>query len=418
MPISISGVANQTRFMCQALLDSGDFEVVSIGAINQAESNMSPFYVKEYGENWKIYPYQNFGDENLIRVILESEKPDILWMMTDPRFYYWLWSMENEIREKIPIVYYHVWDNFPVPQYNKPWYDSCDTVVAISKLTYEIVNSVTTKSTNPEDCELIYLPHAPEPAFRPHVSDSDKKKLEDLLFDGPKTKKMFFYNSRNAKRKMTASLVYWFKDFLDIVGEDNAVLVLNTNPFDEYGSNLHEIVKERGLNKNNSVLFIQDRVSPATLSALYNIADFTVCPSDAEGFGISSLESMACGTPVISTRTGGLQDQNITEDGEILGESIVPVSKAIIGSQEIPYIFEDRIGKEDFLAAMLRCYNLTAEEYDILSKKCSSHVEKNFSFDSYRTEWVKLMKNINKKHGSFGSRVKSAMPPKFTMEEV
>lgn len=66
--------------------------------------------------------------------------------MTDPRFYDWLWEIENEIRAYVPMVYYHVWDNFPVPMFNKIWYDSTDSVVAISKVTNEIIKTASPDS--------------------------------------------------------------------------------------------------------------------------------------------------------------------------------------------------------------------------------------------------------------------------------
>jgi len=46
----------------------------------------------------------------------------------------------------------------------------------------------------------------------------------------------------------------------------------------------------------------------ATLSELYNIADLTVVPSRVEPFGLVAIESLACGTPVIASRAGGLKD--------------------------------------------------------------------------------------------------------------
>jgi hypothetical protein len=33
---------------------------------------------------------------------------------------------------------------------------------------------------------------------------------------------MFFWNNRNARRKQSGSLLYWFKEFLDEVGHDKA----------------------------------------------------------------------------------------------------------------------------------------------------------------------------------------------------
>ena len=42
---------------------------------------------------------------------------------------------------------------------------------------------------------------------------------------------------------------------------------------------------------------------------MYNMADCTINISDAEGFGLATLESLACETPIIVNMTGGLQEQ-------------------------------------------------------------------------------------------------------------
>ena len=41
---------------------------------------------------------------------------------------------------------------------------------------------------------------------------------------------------------------------------------------------------------------------------LYSAANVTVVPSKIESFGLTALESMACGTPVVSFETSGLVD--------------------------------------------------------------------------------------------------------------
>ena len=115
-PLLPSGVGIQSKYIIESLLKSGKFEVISLGGAVQHE-NYEPKHVKQYGEDWTIFPVDGYGDPDRIRSLLRYEKPDILWFMTDPRYYEWLWMFENEIRPLIPMVYYHVWDNYPHPFY-------------------------------------------------------------------------------------------------------------------------------------------------------------------------------------------------------------------------------------------------------------------------------------------------------------
>ena len=139
------------------------------------------------------------------------------------------------------------------------------------------------------------------------------------------------------------------------------------------------------------------------LSLLYNIADCTVNISDAEGFGLATLESLSCETPIIVNMTGGLQEQ-VTDGENWFGIGIDPCSKAIIGSQQVPYIYEDRISKEDFINALLEMYNKTPEELEELGKMGRQHVETNYNFDNFRKQWVDLMTSTYEKYGSWENR--------------
>ena len=136
---------------------------------------------------------------------------------------------------------------------------------------------------------------------------------------------------------------------------------------------------------------------------MYNMADCTINIADAEGFGLSSLESLSCGTPVINTMTGGLQEQ-VTDGETWFGVGIEPASKAIIGSQNIPWIYEDRLSGEDVINAFLKIYELTDEQTDQFGELGRQHVLKNYNFKAFKERWVELMLDIHEKHGSWENR--------------
>ena len=64
-----------------------------------------------------------------------------------------------------------------------------------------------------------------------------------------------------------------------------------------------QLAKERDL--EDKIEFV-GQVDHRDLPLYYNAADVCVVPSYYESFGLVALESMACGTPVVATRVGGL----------------------------------------------------------------------------------------------------------------
>ena len=56
--------------------------------------------------------------------------------------------MERQIRSKINLTYWTVWDDIPYPAWNRPFYESCDTLFSFSKQTDNIVKWV----LRPENC--------------------------------------------------------------------------------------------------------------------------------------------------------------------------------------------------------------------------------------------------------------------------
>jgi len=405
-PLSPSGVGTQTKYVVEALLDSGKFQVISFGGAIRHE-NHDPVKTEEYGDDWVIFPVDGYGNQEMVRSIIRSHRPDILWFMTDPRFYGWLWHMEDEIRALLPMVYYHVWDNVPYPKFNKRFYESNDYIYTISKVTDDIVKTVSPSVNS------TYLPHAVNTSIFKNRGEDDAMDLRQSAMPGSENKMLFFWNNRNARRKQSGTLIWWFKEFLDEVGHDKAALIMHTEVKDPNGQDLEALIKELNLT-DGQVLFSQEKMPPDQLARIYNMVDCTINIADAEGFGLATFESLSCGTPIIVTMTGGLQEQ-VTDGKEWFGIGLEPTSKSIIGSQEVPFIYEDRISKEDFLNAIREVYNMSKEDRGKMGEKGRQHVIKNYNFKDFKEKWVDELLKVHEEAGSWEARKNYKA---WTMREV
>jgi glycosyltransferase involved in cell wall biosynthesis len=398
-PLSPSGVGIQTKYMIEALLKTGKYKFFCLGGAIK-HRDYKPVKTEEWGDDWIIQPVDGYGNPEMIRSLIRNEKPAMLWFMTDPRFWGWLWQMEDEIRPLIPMVYYHVWDNFPAPVYNKPWYDSSDTIACISKVTEAVVKEVT-----PDHKDICYLPHTVDMDIFHKFEEKDalERRVSGFpVLENAEERTIFFWNNRNARRKQSGSLIFWFKKFLDEVGHDKATLLMHTDPKDAHGQDLEYIISHLGLDKGQ-VFLSKNKVPPEGLAVMYNICDCTISVSDAEGFGLATLESLSCETPIIATMTGGLQEQ-VTDGENWFGIGLEPTSKAVIGSQEIPFIYEDRLSEEVVVDALKKIHNMSKEERRKLGKAGREHVLENYSPEKYAKSWEELFDRVIEQHGSWDTR--------------
>ena len=272
-PLTPSGVGTQTRYIIEGMLKTGKYQFISFGGLIKHD-DYRPIKTEEFGDDWIIVPTDGYGTQESVRAMLWSEKPDIVWFMTDPRFWGWLWEIEEEIRHNVPMVYYHVWDNYPYPTFNKASYESNDFIATISKVTDDIVANVS------PDVDRRYVPHAVNLNIFKPLEEKAVRQLRNDNFKDNKDKFIVFWNNRNARRKLGASLILWFKEFLDNVGHDKAVLLMHTNPRDNAGSNLEALIEELNLN-NGQVLFSREKLSLDNLAAMYNMVDCTINVSGA-----------------------------------------------------------------------------------------------------------------------------------------
>lgn len=339
-----------------------------------------------------LYPTNGYGTADLIRQLISLEKPDVLVFITDPRYYEWLFRIEQEIRKTIPMVYINIWDCEPAPLYNKNYYRSCDTLLSISKQT-KILNEVVLGEYAKEKT-IKYFPHGiNENAFFPIKKGHDLyPKLEEFksnLLKGKPYDFVLLFNSRNIRRKSIPDTIMAFRHFLDQLPSEKAdkcCLVLHTHKVDDNGTDLPVVIDLFMGDRREQVIFSDPGAGVEYMNMLYNSSDATILLSSNEGWGLSLTESMMCGRMIIANVTGGMQDQMRFEDenGKWIefdeafctnhlgkykkcGDWAIPVFPAgisIQGSPPTPYISDDRADFRDASKAILDMYNMGVVERD------------------------------------------------------
>jgi glycosyltransferase involved in cell wall biosynthesis len=361
--------------------------------------------------NVKLYPNNGYGEINRLREIIKSEKPDAILHFTDPHYWQWLYENEHEIRQQIPILYYHIWDDLPDPYYNRDYYESCDWLGCISKQTYGIVNRVGSskrESTHQplKKWQVSYVPHGiNDDMFKP--LNGEDEEMRKYIHGDKEYDFILFYNNRNIKRKQPSDVIYSFKMFCDSLPKEKSekcLLLMHTASVDKNGTDLVAVVNE--LCPDYDVKFTNDKFDQDKLNRIYNMVDCTINIANNEGFGLTTAESLMSGTPIIVNITGGLQDQcGFRKDGKLLscedyikigslhdrkiwedkvthGEWVLPVwssSMTLNGSVNTPYIFDDRINHYDVVNQISKMYSMGREKRKEIGLKGREYVIENFS---------------------------------------
>ena len=335
-----------------------------------------------------IYPNNGYGDANLLRTIVNIEKPDAIMLITDPRYFTWLFSIENEVRKKLPIIYLNIWDDYPAPYYNKAFYESCDALLGISKQTVNINKLVLDDKAKNKIIE--YVPHGlNNEVFYPIQNKEQDKEFTEFkkqLFKGKEYEFVAFFNSRNIRRKQVPDTILAFRQFVEQLTskqKEKVALLLHTELVSEHGTDLLAVI-ETLCPEDCNIIFTPGRLEPKAMNYLYNLTDVQMLLTSNEGWGLSLTEALLTATPIIANVTGGMQDQMRFEfeDGTWIDFDadfpsnhrgtykkhgkwafpVYPSNISIVGSPPTPYIFDDRCRWEDAAECLMEVYNLSKEE--------------------------------------------------------
>ena len=335
----------------------------------------------------KLYPVDGYGDPDTLREIIKLEQPDAILLITDPRYFQWVFNMEEEIRRDIPIAYLNIWDDMPAPQYNEEFYESCDALFGISKQTVAINKIVLGDKA---DGKVIkYVPHGlnDEKFFPLEEVNEEYLNFKKDITQGKDRDFILFFNSRNIRRKSIPDALAAWKLFIDGLSDEEkskVLFVLHTEVVSEHGTDLPAVIEYLMGEDEQTVVISNQKLPTSHMNYLYNMADGVILISSAEGWGLALTESLLTGTPFIANVTGGMQDQMrfVDENDEWFTPSadipsnhrgtykehgewafpVYPSSRSIQGSPQTPYIFDDRCRWEDACDRIKETYHLGREE--------------------------------------------------------
>jgi hypothetical protein len=314
-----------------------------------------------------MYPVHEYGNPDILRQLIAIEKPDAIMLITDPRYFIWLFAMENEIRRHIPIAYLNIWD--------------INKLVLGDKAKNKIIR---------------YIPHGLNHEIFQPVNKNNSQLLEfkKQLFKGKEYDFALLFNSRNIRRKQIPDTILAYRYFIDQLPIEQAkkcALVLHTERVFDHGTDLDAVIELIANGEQYNIIFTDSKFNPEQMNLLYNSTDCQILLTSNEGWGLSLTEAILSGNPIIANVTGGMQDQMRFEDenGDWFipsadvpsnhrgtykkhGEWAFPVfpsTRTLVGSPPTPYIWDDICSPEDASKQIMNVYNLSPEERKVKGLK-------------------------------------------------
>jgi glycosyltransferase involved in cell wall biosynthesis len=215
-------------------------------------------------------------------------------LITDPRYFSWLFQIENEIRKEIPIIYLNIWDDYPAPYYNKAFYESCDALLGISKQTVNINKLVLGDKIKNKIVK--YVPHGLNTDFFYHIANKENdpkfQEFKKHLFKGKEYEYVVFFNSRNIRRKQIPDTLLAYKLFIEQLPKEKAdkcALLLHTEVITDAGTDLNAVIET--LCPECNIIFSPGRLDHTAMNYLYNLADVQILLTSNEGWGSITYRS-------------------------------------------------------------------------------------------------------------------------------
>jgi glycosyltransferase involved in cell wall biosynthesis len=325
--------------------------------------------------NWK---------ECALRKVVEQFNPNVVIAIADTWMADYIYFMPN--RHTFKLIHEVPIDGEPIPASWANLLRGADAPVVMSKYALRVMGDVD------KFLRLHYIPRGIcTHKFKPYTNKNELRKKHL-----PSTENRFVVGvfDRFQDRKQIPRSVEGFAKFKNMHKNDNCDLYLHMCINDSFSMSQKKsllgdngIVERYGIVNNvlvNNNLSVEKGVDVKDLVALYNCCDVKLSSTQGEGFGLTTLEALACGIPCIAT--------NYTTMPELLGDGrglLANVAAYLTGMYNVERALVDTDSIASNLEILYRSEGLRNE----MSER-SRAFALNFDWSNIIPKWETLIDNL------------------------
>jgi glycogen synthase len=259
----------------------------------------------------------------------------------------------------------------------KTAYENADGVIAVSESMREDVHSL--YKVPYEKIKVIHNGiNLSQYKPTPNNAVLDKYKIDKnipfILFVGRITRQKGIIHLVNALKYMNPGF--------------QVVLCAGAPDTKEIAKEMEDKVEAARKESKNPILWIPEMVPKDDVISLYTMASVFVCPSVYEPFGIINLEAMACETPVVATKVGGIPEVVVPGETGLL----VPIDNK--GGADVEPRDPVKFAKD--LAEAVNSIANNKDKLKSMALKSRKRVEDHFSWTSIAVKTVDFYKSLIK----------------------
>jgi D-inositol-3-phosphate glycosyltransferase len=390
-----TGFGTVSKYVLRSLQASGDYEISQL-AIN---------YHGEFFDQSE-FPYQivpaklqdpkdPYGQQAFVETFA-SGKFDYVWIMNDT------FVVEKVARSlpdiiqkmqaqnvKVPTIFYYYPVDCRVVSDATSMLELADVAIAYTEFgkqkTLEVLPHLEEK--------MEVIPHGTDTSVMRRLDEAERASLKFRLFKCSPDTFVWLNVNRNSQRKDIPRTIYAFKEFKKRVPKSR--LYLHTVR-DDVGFNLNLCLEELGLSDKTDVIFPDPRYSPKNplppdvLNMFYNASDAFVTTTLGEGWGLTHMDAMTQGMPVLCPENTVFPEQ--LQNGE---RGYMYECNNLTWVDNSGYRKQGLV--DDIVEKMVQVYEETTKKENTKMLDAGTVYCQEITWDKVGSMWVDLLGNFKKK---------------------